>query len=92
MASSLAKSNEDDDVEGKPGSGCLYVKVSLDGAPYLRKIDLKTYNNYMQLSSALEEMFSCFTIGTLFPSSYPRKFCVSMYRHLEIKVGDLTVS
>ncbi|KAB5563899.1 hypothetical protein DKX38_003953 [Salix brachista] len=61
MASSLVKNNED--VEGKSGYGCLYVKVSMDGAPYLRKVDLKTYNNYLDLSSALEKMFSCFTIG-----------------------------
>lgn len=53
----------DDDAEGKLGSGCLYVKVSMDGAPYLRKVDLKTYGSYMELSSALEKMFSCFTIG-----------------------------
>ncbi|WZZ32189.1 hypothetical protein YC2023_015590 [Brassica napus] len=33
------------------------------GAPYLRKIDLKTYKSYVELSSALEEMFSCFTTG-----------------------------
>lgn len=62
MASS-AKNNED--AEGKSGLGCLYVKVSMDGAPYLRKVDLKTYCNYMELSSALEKMFSCFTIGIL---------------------------
>nr|APR64301.1 auxin-responsive protein IAA27 [Populus tomentosa] len=61
MASSLVKNNED--VEGKSGYGCLYVKVSMDGAPYLRKVDLKTYSNYLELSSALEKMFSCFTIG-----------------------------
>lgn len=42
---------------------CLYVKVSMEGAPYLRKIDLKTYKSYVELSSALEKMFSCFTIG-----------------------------
>ncbi|KAE8705151.1 Auxin-responsive protein IAA3 [Hibiscus syriacus] len=42
---------------------CLYVKVSMDGAPYLRKVDLKTCKNYMELSSALEKMFSCFTIS-----------------------------
>lgn len=60
MASS-AKNNED--AEGKSGLGCLYVKVSMDGAPYLRKVDLKIYCNYMELSSALEKMFSCFTIG-----------------------------
>ncbi|XP_044486914.1 auxin-responsive protein IAA27-like [Mangifera indica] len=60
MASNLAKNS--DDAEGKPGYGCLYVKVSMDGAPYLRKVDLKLYNNYMELSTALEKMFSCFTI------------------------------
>ncbi|XP_071711191.1 auxin-responsive protein IAA27-like [Rutidosis leptorrhynchoides] len=43
--------------------GCLYVKVSMDGAPYLRKIDLKMYHNYAELSKALEKMFSCFTLG-----------------------------
>ncbi|XP_042056566.1 auxin-responsive protein IAA27-like [Salvia splendens] len=54
-----------EDVGGKSGmgTGCLYVKVSMDGAPYLRKIDLKTYCSYTEISSALEKMFSCFTIG-----------------------------
>ncbi|CAN4086812.1 unnamed protein product [Withania somnifera] len=51
------------DAEGKTGSSCLYVKVSMDGAPYLRKVDIKTYSNYAELSSALEKMFSCFSIG-----------------------------
>ncbi|CAI9767182.1 unnamed protein product [Fraxinus pennsylvanica] len=60
LATNLSKNN---DVEGKSGVGCLYVKVSMDGAPYLRKIDLKTYCSYKELSSALEKMFSCFTIG-----------------------------
>jgi len=61
MASHLSKN--DDGAEVKSGSGCLYVKVSMDGAPYLRKVDLKTFGSYMELSSALEKMFSCFTIG-----------------------------
>ncbi|CAF1898423.1 unnamed protein product [Brassica oleracea var. botrytis] len=54
------------ETEGEAKSGaepCLYVKVSMEGAPYLRKIDLKTYKSYVELSSALEEMFSCFTTG-----------------------------
>lgn len=59
----------DTDAEEKSGSGCLYVKVSMDGAPYLRKVDLKTYSSYFELSSGLEKMFSCFTIGKL-PVSY----------------------
>ncbi|KAL8129671.1 hypothetical protein V2J09_018826 [Rumex salicifolius] len=50
--------------ENKFDSGkCLYVKVSMDNAPYLRKVDLTTYRSYAELSSALEKMFSCFTIG-----------------------------
>eukprot|EP01018_Ginkgo_biloba_P002293 Gb_36672 [translate_table: standard] len=52
-----------DESDGKPGSSALYVKVSMEGAPYLRKVDLKMYSCYLELSSALEKMFSCFTIG-----------------------------
>ncbi|KAK8513813.1 hypothetical protein V6N13_002529 [Hibiscus sabdariffa] len=64
MASHPPKNdNDDDNAEAKFGSGCLYVKVSMDGAPYLRKVDLKIYGGYKELSSALEKMFSCFTIG-----------------------------
>lgn len=45
-------------------SSSRYVKVSMDGAPYLRKVDLKMYSTYHDLSSALENMFSCIiTIG-----------------------------
>ncbi|GJR75889.1 auxin-responsive protein IAA27-like protein [Tanacetum coccineum] len=62
MATNVSKIG--DAREGSSGSGgCLYVKVSMDGAPYLRKIDLKVYHNYAELSKALEKMFSCFTLG-----------------------------
>lgn len=61
---SLATSSKNnDEVDGKAGSSALFVKVSMDGAPYLRKVDLKNYSKYQELSSALEKMFSCFTIG-----------------------------
>ncbi|KAF5752353.1 auxin-responsive protein IAA4-like [Tripterygium wilfordii] len=40
----------------------IYVKVSVDGAPYLRKIDLKLYEGYQELLKALENMFKL-TIG-----------------------------
>lgn len=43
------------------GAG-MYVKVSMDGAPYLRKVDLKLYKSYPELLKALEHMFK-FTIG-----------------------------
>lgn len=63
MASNQPK--DDDEVDAKSGSSCLYVKVSMEGAPYLRKVDLKIYGGYAEMSSALEQMFSCFTIGNL---------------------------
>nr|GME19970.1 auxin-responsive protein IAA16 [Ipomoea batatas] len=45
------------------GGGAALVKVSVDGAPYLRKVDLKMYKSYHELSEALGKMFSSFTIG-----------------------------
>ncbi|KAL0302818.1 UNVERIFIED_CONTAM: Auxin-induced protein 22D [Sesamum angustifolium] len=36
----------------------MYVKVSMDGAPYLRKIDLSVYNGYAELLKALESILS----------------------------------
>lgn len=47
----------------KSGGGAALVKVSMDGAPYLRKVDLKSYNSYQDLSNALGKMFSSFTLG-----------------------------
>ncbi|KAK4732019.1 hypothetical protein R3W88_025007 [Solanum pinnatisectum] len=43
-------------------SSGMYLKVSMDGAPYLRKIDLKVYKSYQELLKALQNMFKC-TIG-----------------------------
>ncbi|KAM3373729.1 Auxin-induced protein 22E [Capsicum chinense] len=36
-----------------------YVKVSMDGAAYLRKINLNVYKSYPQLLKALDNMFKC---------------------------------
>ncbi|GMP34668.1 hypothetical protein CsSME_00007442 [Camellia sinensis var. sinensis] len=41
---------------------CKYVKVAVDGAPYLRKVDLEMYNSYQQLLTSLKDMFNCFSI------------------------------
>lgn len=49
---------------------CKYVKVAVDGAPYLRKVDLEMYNSYQQLLGALEDMFSFLTIRMYLISSY----------------------
>ncbi|GFP86084.1 auxin-responsive protein iaa7 [Phtheirospermum japonicum] len=45
------------------GGAAAFVKVSMDGAPYLRKVDLKMYKSYQELSDALAKMFSSFTMG-----------------------------
>jgi auxin-responsive protein IAA len=39
------------------------VKVSMDGAPYLRKVDIGACKSYQELSKALEKMFSSFTMA-----------------------------
>ncbi|KAL7084255.1 hypothetical protein ACP275_14G213800 [Erythranthe tilingii] len=49
-------------LEKKNPESSMFLKVSMDGAPYLRKIDLKFYNNYFDLLKGLENMFKC-TIG-----------------------------
>ncbi|KAI6693383.1 hypothetical protein NL676_021093 [Syzygium grande] len=49
-------------AETETSSSGIYVKVSMDGAPYLRKIDLNVYKGYSNLLKALENMFK-FTIG-----------------------------
>ncbi|KAM0924626.1 hypothetical protein ACQ4PT_004596 [Festuca glaucescens] len=49
-------------VAGKrSGGGGLYVKVSMDGAPYLRKVDLRSYGGYGELRAALDKLFGCFS-------------------------------
>uniref|UniRef100_M1A7J3 Auxin-responsive protein n=1 Tax=Solanum tuberosum TaxID=4113 RepID=M1A7J3_SOLTU len=79
---SASKNNEE--VDGKAGSPALFIKVSMDGAPYLRKVDLRTYSAYQELSSALEKMISCFTIGQYGSHGAPGKDLLS-----ESKLKDL---
>ncbi|KAJ8541262.1 hypothetical protein K7X08_002078 [Anisodus acutangulus] len=79
---SASKNNEE--VDGKAGSPALFIKVSMDGAPYLRKVDLRNYSAYQELSSALEKMFSCFTIGQYGSHGAPGKDMLS-----ESKLKDL---
>ncbi|CAL9147905.1 unnamed protein product, partial [Musa hybrid cultivar] len=50
--------------EGEKSSiSAAFVKVSMDGAPYLRKVDLKMYRSYQELFMALQKMFISFTGG-----------------------------
>ncbi|KAF5739164.1 auxin-responsive protein IAA27-like isoform X2 [Tripterygium wilfordii] len=86
MSSNLAKNS--DEAEGKSGYGGLYVKVSMDGAPYLRKVDFKTYSNYAELSSALEKMFDGFTIGQCGSHGLPGQEGLSQSRLMDILHGS----
>ncbi|KAK7284076.1 hypothetical protein RJT34_18813 [Clitoria ternatea] len=58
----VQKSNSVGEDQSEKNNGS-FVKVSMDGAPYLRKVDLKMYKSYPQLSDSLGKMFSSFTIG-----------------------------
>ncbi|RCV40448.1 hypothetical protein SEVIR_9G054000v4 [Setaria viridis] len=65
--------------------GGLYVKVSMDGAPYLRKVDLRTYGGYRELRDALDALFGCFS------SSSPDAGCQFAVAY-EDKDGDLMLA
>ncbi|OUZ99675.1 AUX/IAA protein [Macleaya cordata] len=61
---SYRKKNINHNVQEKNGAddssvSKLYVKVSMDGAPYLRKIDLNVHKGYSNLVVALEKLFGC---------------------------------
>lgn len=59
----MRRSEADVDVDDDKSAAAIYVKVSMDGAPYLRKIDLKVYRGYKDLRENLEDMFKCFSLG-----------------------------
>lgn len=44
-------------------SSKMYVKVSMDGAPFLRKIDLGMHQGYPDLAMSLEKLFGCFGLS-----------------------------
>ncbi|WMV22303.1 hypothetical protein MTR67_015688 [Solanum verrucosum] len=62
----------------------MYVKVSMDGAPFLRKVDLSTHKGYAQLIMALEKLFDCYGIGEALEDADKSEF-VPIY---EDKDGD----
>lgn len=45
---------------GRENRTKTYVKVSMDGAPILRKIDLGSFTEYSHLTMALQKLFHCF--------------------------------
>ena len=36
----------------------LYVKINMEGVPIGRKVNLSAFNNYQQLSHAVDQLFS----------------------------------
>ncbi|CAN6205248.1 unnamed protein product [Urochloa humidicola] len=55
---------------GQPSSSSsammqAFVKVSMDGTPYLRKVDVAAYDDYGELVEALNELFCCCSIGLM---------------------------
>jgi auxin-responsive protein IAA len=64
-------------------AGGSFVKVSMDGAPYLRKVDMRMYKDYRELREALEAMFVCYSAGT--DSANPSEYAITY----EDKDGDL---
>ncbi|XP_065848622.1 auxin-responsive protein IAA9-like isoform X3 [Euphorbia lathyris] len=60
---SIATSSKNvEEMDGKAVPGALYIKISMDGASYLRKVDLRNYSAYQELSATLDKMFNFFTI------------------------------
>ncbi|PIA64634.1 hypothetical protein AQUCO_00100242v1 [Aquilegia coerulea] len=68
LASSTSSKQVQDSQNGDPpkeintkqqescGKG-MFVKINMDGVPIGRKVDLKAYNSYEKLSSAVDELF-----------------------------------
>ncbi|BAT96698.1 hypothetical protein VIGAN_08367700 [Vigna angularis var. angularis] len=73
-------------VQEGEGDG-IFVKVSLDGAPYLRKIDLKVYRGYPELLKALETMFKL-AIGEI-PIFIAVFFCCGVLNETSLNENNL---
>ncbi|CAO2815432.1 unnamed protein product [Amaranthus hypochondriacus] len=90
LASTSVKNIEQ--TEEKSTASCLYVKVSMDGAPYLRKVDLQTYRNYIELSSALEKMFSCFISGQYGSQGHGKKDGLSESQSTDLQNAEYVLT
>lgn len=69
----LVHNNKINTITGiKPVETCgkgLFVKINMDGVPIGRKVDLKAYDSYDKLSSAVDELFRGLLAG----------FCLFIY-------------
>ncbi|KAI3766669.1 hypothetical protein L2E82_16738 [Cichorium intybus] len=63
----------------------VYVKVSMDGAPILRKVDLSSFKGYSELGMALEKLFDYYGIGEAMKEESESCELVAIY---EDKDGD----
>ncbi|KAG2321318.1 hypothetical protein Bca4012_055649 [Brassica carinata] len=62
------------------GTRTSYVKVSVDGAAFLRKIDLEMYKCYQDLASALQILSGCFIN---FDDTLKESECVPIYEDID---------
>ncbi|KAK1434095.1 hypothetical protein QVD17_11013 [Tagetes erecta] len=72
--------------------GKMYVKVSMDGAPILRKIDLSCFKGYEELGMALEKLFGCSGIGEAMKEENESCEYVAIYQDKDgdwMLVGDV---
>ena len=71
---------KDEVAAAATAAGGMFIKVSMDGAPFLRKVDLKTYQGYPELLQALENMFK-FSLGNFLKhgSRHHNRFRMKIY-------------
>lgn len=56
------KNNSNSNSNGDARSKKMYVKVSMDGAPFLRKVDLSSHKDYYGFVMNLEKLFHFYGI------------------------------
>jgi len=50
-------------IEDASANNKRMVKISMDGVPFLRKVNLNDFINYSDLLAAVDNLFECSTIG-----------------------------
>ncbi|KAF3653680.1 Auxin-responsive protein IAA19 [Capsicum annuum] len=56
------RKNNNNNNYNRQGSKKMYVKVSMDGAPFLRKVDLSSHKDYSEFVMNLEKLFDFYGI------------------------------
>ncbi|CAM8983235.1 unnamed protein product [Rhodiola kirilowii] len=94
MVSTTQTQKKDDSSESSTVAigAAAYVKVSMDGAPYLRKVDLKMYKSYQELSAALVKMFDSFIAGNSGSQSQGLKDFMNEKKSVDLLNGSDYVS